>query len=133
MDNVRGVVVWSLVVLTVVALIAGLMVAMPHYWVWQQHMHGEAELARATANRKIVVQEAEAKKEAATLLGEAEVARAHGLAEANKIVGNSLGGSENYIRYLWIQQIDKVSGQIIYVPTEAGLPILEAGKRAATK
>jgi hypothetical protein len=75
---------------------------------------GLAELARATYNRKVIVQEAEAKKEAAKLLGEAEVARAGGLAEANEaneIVGNSLGGPENYIRYLWIQQIDKVSGQ----------------------
>jgi len=101
----------------------------PPYHVWEQEMEGKAELARATFNRKVAVQEAEAKKEAAGLLGEAEVARAHGLAEANKIVGNSLGGPENYIRYLWIQQIDKVSGQVIYVPTEAGLPLTEAGKR----
>jgi len=94
----------------------------------QQELEGKAELARATFNRQVAVQEALAKKEAAGLLGEAEVARAHGLAEANHIVGASLGGPENYIRYLWIQQIDKVGGQIIYIPTEAGLPVLEAGR-----
>lgn len=115
----------------VVALIASVMFGCPRYNVWAAHMSGEAELAHATANRKILVQEAEAKKAAATLLGEAEVARAHGLAEANQIVGKSLGGPENYLRYLWIQNIDKVSGQVIYVPTENGLPLTEASRLAS--
>lgn len=112
-----------------VGIVVGVAIGMagcPVYTVWQQEMAGKAELARATYNRRVLVQEAEAKKEAAALLGEAEVARAHGLAEANHIVGNSLGGPDNYIRYLWIQQIDKVSGQVIYVPTETGLPLTEA-------
>jgi len=102
------------------------MAGCPVYRVWQQEMEGKAELSRATYSRKVLVQEAEAKKEAAKLLGEAEVARAAGLAEANHIVGGSLGGPENYIRYLWVQNIDKISGQVIYVPTEAGLPLTEA-------
>ena len=114
------------IALTVLAAIVTLAFAAPIWNVWAARLSGEAELAHATANRKILVQEAEAKKEAAKLLGEAEVARAHSLAEANHIVGNSLGGPENYIRYLWIQQIDKVSAQVIYVPTETGLPLTEA-------
>jgi len=118
-------------VLLVLLLVAGGMAGCPVYNVWAARLSGEAELAHATANRKIAVQEAEAKKEAATLLGEAEVARAHGLAEANQIVGKSLGSPENYLRYLWIQQIDKVSGQVIYVPTETGLPLTEATRLAA--
>ena len=112
-----------------VLLIAVTMAGCPRYNVWEQEMAGRAELARATYNRQVAVQEALAKKEAAHLLGEAEVARAHGLAEANHIVAGSLGSPENYLRYLWIQQIDKVSGQVIYVPTETGLPLTEAGKR----
>lgn len=102
----------------------------PNYNVWEQGLAGQAELRRAEQNRQIAVQEALAKKEAAKLLGEAEVERASGLAEANKIVGASLGGPENYLRYLWIQQIDKVSGQVIYIPTETGLPLTEAGRAA---
>lgn len=98
----------------------------PQYNVWEQGLAGEAELKRAQQNRQIAVQEAQAKKDAATLLGEAEVARARGVAEANRIIGDSLKGHEAYLRYLWINNIDKVSGQIIYVPTEANLPILEA-------
>lgn len=113
----------------IVGLILGLMLGIPPYKVWSAHKHGQAEFAKAEQNRRISVLEAQAKKDSSTLLGEAEVARAHGFAEANRIVADSLGGHDNYIKYLWIQQIDKIAGQIIYVPTEAGLPITEAGKR----
>ena len=128
MEEVKSHLLRNIVVIIVVFIVA-LMLGIPPYKVWSAHLHGQAEFKKAEQNRRIVVLEAEAKKEAAKLLGEAEVARATGLAEANHIVGNSLGGPDNYIKYLWIQQIDKVAGQIIYVPTEAGLPILEAGKR----
>lgn len=102
----------------------------PHYHVWQQGLVGEAELRRAEQNRKIVVQEAEAKKEAARSLAEAEIERAKGVAESNKIIGTSLQGNEDYLRYLWVSSMnDKESPTVIYIPTEAGLPILEAGKR----
>ena len=68
------------------------------------------------------------KLEAAKLKAQSEIERAKGVAEANKIIGNSLKGNESYLRYLWIQNIDNPN-ETIYVPTEAGLPILEAGKR----
>jgi hypothetical protein len=123
----------ALVVFVGVLVVAVLAAGCPVYSVWSERLHGEAELARATANRRIVIQEAESKKEAAKLLGEAEVARAHGLAEANQIVGKSLGGPENYLRYLWIQNIDKVTGQVIYVPSENGLPLTEAGRLSVPK
>lgn len=128
MDEHPG--LWITVILLLLCIIGvGAMFGCPIYRVWQQKMEGEAELSHATYSKQVAVQEAQAKKDAAALLGEAEVARAHGLAEANRIVGGSLGGPENYLRYLWIQQIDKVSGQVIYVPTETGLPLTEAGKR----
>lgn len=37
----------------------------PNYSVYQQNLEGEAELARATQNRQISIQEAQAKKESA--------------------------------------------------------------------
>lgn len=125
-QELRATHVISTIAVSLVVCSAAAMAGCPVYNVWQQEMEGRAELAKATYSRQVLVQEATAKKEAAKLLGEAEVARAHGLAEANHIVGNSLGGPDNYIRYLWIQQIDKVSGQVIYVPTETGLPLTEA-------
>ena len=100
----------------------------PHYNVWQQGLAGEAELARAGQNRQIKTQEAEATKESAVLLAEAEISRAKGVAEANKIIGKSLDGNESYLHYLWIHNLAECQGDIIYVPTEAGLPILEAGR-----
>jgi len=98
----------------------------PRYRVWQQGLEGEAELKRAEQNRKIAVQEAEAKKEAAKSLADAEVIRAEGVAKANAIIGNSLKGNEDYLRYLWIDNLEKNPNAVIYVPTEAGLPILES-------
>lgn len=101
----------------------------PHYNVWQQGLAGEAEYKRAEQNRQIAVRQAEAKRDAASLLAEAEVARARGVAQANKIIGDSLKENEAYLRYLWITNMSEASKETIYIPTEAGVPILEAGKR----
>ena len=119
---------WS-VVTVVILLIAALIYGYPQYKVWQQRLAGQAELARAEQNRKIAIQEAEAKKESARALAEAEVIRAEGVAKANRIIGESLRGNESYLRYIWIQTLNDNPQNVIYVPTEAGLPILEAGKR----
>jgi len=102
----------------------------PQYEVWQKGKLGEAELSRAVQNRKIVVQEAEAKKESAKLHAESEVIRAEGVAKANKIIGESLHNNEEYLRYLWIIDVAgaNVDKTIVYVPTETNLPILEAGR-----
>lgn len=97
--------------------------------VWNAETAGEAELAQASSNRRIAVLEAQAKLDSAKMYADAEVARARGVAQANKIVAEGLGGPEGYLRYLYINNLENSKGQIIYVPTEAGLPILEAGKR----
>lgn len=101
----------------------------PRYNVWKSGLDGEAELQKATQNRQIAIEEAKAKKESAKMLSEAEIIRAEGVAEANKIIGDSLKGNEAYLRYLWIDGLNRNNQNVIYVPTEAGLPILEAGKR----
>lgn len=98
----------------------------PQYRVWQRDLSGQAQLAEAEWTRKIVIEEADAKKESAKLLAEAEIERAKGVAEANEIIGESLKGNESYLRYLWIQGLQDGSSEVIYIPTEANLPILEA-------
>lgn len=108
------------------------MLLIPHYIVWQQGMRGVAELRRAEQNRKIAVQEAEAKKESATLLAAAEIERAKGVAEANRIIGESLKGNDAYLRYLWVQGLQDGNSEVVYVPTEANLPILEATRKNPT-
>lgn len=94
--------------------------------VWSEGMAGQAELARAEYNRQIATTEANAKKESAKALADAEVIRAEGVAKANKIIGDSLKDNEGYLRYLWIDGLQQSESQIIYVPTEANLPILES-------
>jgi regulator of protease activity HflC (stomatin/prohibitin superfamily) len=94
---------------------------------------GAAELAQSESSKKIQIEDARGKLEAATYLANAEIERAKGVAEANKIIGDSLKGNEAYLRYLYISNLEKAesngSVNTIYIPTEAGLPILEAGKR----
>ena len=34
----------------------------------------------------------------------------------------------SYLHWLWIDNIEKNPNAVIYIPTEANLPILEAGK-----
>ena len=104
---------------------------LPQYGVWQQELAGRAELVRAEQNRRITVLEAQARLEAEELNAAAEVARAHGVAEANAIVAEGLGGPEGYLRYLWIQSLGENGQDVIYIPTEAGLPLLEATRQVA--
>lgn len=111
------------------AVMAGLLFGVPAYWVYHQHQEGRAELAKQEYSKQILVQEAMAKQESAKYLAQAEVTRAEGVAKANKIIGDSLNGNEAYLHYLWIHNLEVGNHDVIYVPTEAGLPIFEAGGR----
>ena len=111
-----------------VTVILGGLAFGPIYGVWAQRLSGEAELARTEANRQIRVLEAKAEQDAAKALAEAEVTRAEGVARANKIIGDSRQNNEGYLRYLWIQGLQNNHMQVVYIPTEANLPILEASR-----
>lgn len=107
-------------------LLAGMLIGWPQYRVYQQRLAGEAALAEAQSSRQVAILEARAKKESAVSLAEAEVIRAEGAAKANKILQDSLGGPEGYLRYLQIQALEETKASLIYVPTEAGLPVTES-------
>lgn len=129
-DLYGGEVIWSHWIVLFIGLIMVIMGTMPLYGVWSKELRGKADLKEAEWSRQIAVEEAKAQKESATLKAEAEIERAKGVAQANDIISDSLKGNEEYLRYLWIDQLSSgQAGQIIYVPTETGLPILEAGKR----
>lgn len=117
--------------LAIATLAGGLLYGCPQYRVYSQRMDGEAELAQANYSKQVQVQDAKAKLESAQAYADAEVIRAQGVARANAIIGNSLRDNEAYLRYLWINKLsdsEGKGGQVIYVPTEAGLPILEASR-----
>lgn len=110
-----------------VALIAVILLVGPLYRVWSSSKTGEAEYVRAEQNRKIKIEEAKANLEAEKLNAQAEIERARGAAEAIKIENGSI--TPTYIQYLWVRQQGLSSNnKIVYIPTEAGLPILEAGR-----
>lgn len=119
----------TLALSAVIVAVAGVILN-PYVRVWTYGMDGQAQMAQAESSRQIKVREAQATRDAALLLAEAEVARAKGVAEANRIVADGLGGPEGYLRYLYIEGLkearEKGNAQVIYVATEAGLPILES-------
>ena len=115
-----------LICVLIAVAILGLMIGMPMYNVWQQEMTGKAEFSRAEQNRRIKVEEAKAEMESAKYRADAEIIRAEGVARANEIIGGSLKDNKDYLTYLWIQALYDESNSVIYVPTEANMPLLEA-------
>ena len=125
---------FTILVVAIIAIAgAALLIGMPAYNVYAKRMAGKAAYEEALQNRQIRVLEARALLDAAELTAQAEVARAKGTNEANRIMAESLGGPENYLRWAYINMLQETAGsgdrQIIYLPTEAGMPILEAGRR----
>ena len=104
-------------VLLVLTLVAGWLAIAPEY-----------RLHKASIEKRILVEQAKAEADASLEEARAEVERAKGTAEANKIVDASI--TEPYLRYLYINSLKNTENQVIYLPTEAGLPILEAERQA---
>ena len=111
-------------IIIAVLLLGGILWGIPNYKVYARELNGKAQLREAEWNRQIAVQEAEALKESAQLKAEAEVIRAGGIAEANEIISESL--TERYIQYKFVEGLNDGNTEVIYVPTEANLPLLEA-------
>lgn len=130
----------AILAIIAIGIIIGLMFGWQKFKVYAAEQSGKASYAEADQNRQIKIVEAVAENEAATSQAlakvkiaeaeaKAEIERAKGVAEANKIIGEGLRGNEDYLRYLWIEKVAGSQNQVIYVPAENGLPLLEAGKR----
>jgi len=117
---------WIVSILAALVLSVAACAVVPIYRVWSRTLRGKSALREAEWSRKVAIEEAAASKESAKFLAEAEIIRAEGVAQANEIIGSSLKENEEYLRYLWIQGLQDGSSEVIYIPTEANLPILEA-------
>ncbi len=103
-------------------IIAGLMFIWPQYNVWQQGLAGKASLRRAEQDRKILIEQAKAEKESAQFR-----------ADAIAIVG---AAAQEYPEYRLQEFLGAFAEalqngnieKIIYVPTEANIPVMEAGR-----
>lgn len=98
-------------------------IAYRHYSVWSMEMQGKAKLAEATQSRQIQIEQAKAEFEAAKHR-----------AEAIAIVGKAAQEFPEYRQQEYIGAFAEALkegniDQIMYIPTEAGIPIMEAGKR----
>jgi len=120
----------SIVAIVIVVAIA--LIGLPTYNVYSKQMQGKAAYEEAVQNRRIRVLEAQALLDSAQLTAQAEVARARGTNEANRIMAESLGGPDNYLRWSYINMLGETAGkpgrEVIYIPTEATMPILEASR-----
>jgi regulator of protease activity HflC (stomatin/prohibitin superfamily) len=105
----------------IIVIILG-MAGCPQYNVYSARMDGEATVARANGAKQALVAQAMAEKESAQLR-----------ADAIKIVGQAAKDYPEYRQQEFIgafaeaMQSGKIS-QIIYVPTEANIPIIEANR-----
>lgn len=120
-------IVW--IVLTI-CFIAGLFYATPKYFVWTSSIaieklenQGKQKLAKAEQERQILIAQAQAEKDSASLR-----------AEAIEIVGQAAKDFPEYRHQEFLGAFaealkEGAINQIIYVPTEANIPVMEAGKR----
>ena len=128
-NNQRGnaeVTVAVVLFILAILLLIGIVVGWQWFKVFSREQSGRAELAQATWNRRIAVEEAQANLEAERLNAQAEVERAKGAADAIAIEAGTL--TPEYIQYLWVRKAKFDESTVIYIPTEASLPILEAGR-----
>ena len=119
-------------VLVAILLLAILIFLPPLLGPWFAERSGLAEFARAEQNRQIIVEQAAADKQAAILRAEAELETSKIRAQAIAVVGEVAKAYPEYRlqEFIGAYAVALETGtidQIIYVPTEANIPILEAG------
>jgi hypothetical protein len=104
----------------------------PVYSVWSSRKRGEAQLAEANFAEQVAISEANARLKAAEINKKAEVIDAEAVAESVGKIGGALASNDGYLRWQWIKAMaDNEPASVVYVPTEANLPILEAGRMRA--
>lgn len=122
---------WVAIVLLCLALVIafffGAVAIQKKFSIWSKEQKGRATLAEATFSRQVKIEEAKANLEAEKLNAQSELVRAEGAAKSIQAEAGQL--TENYIRYLWVRQQNNLNDKtVIYLPTEAGLPVLEANR-----
>lgn len=115
----------SIVVLLLLWLLAGY----PHWKVWASHKAGQADLQRARNEQQIQIAQAQSRLDAAELNKKAAVIEAQAVALQIEAIGKQLTEHDLYLKWQWIKMMeDRPESSIIYVPTEANIPILEANR-----
>ena len=123
----------GLLLLGAIGIIGGIGVAMiilAQIGVWQKALEGNAELQKANYTRQVAVVEAQAKLDSASKLAQVRIQEAKGIAEANRIIGESLRNNPDYLTFLQIEAIkegaDKGNKTYFVAPNQAGVPVIAA-------
>jgi len=121
-DLFSGIAMLALAVGLVVGIIFGGVAIWSLLRVYNATSIGKAELARADQNRQILITQAKAEKEAAELR-----------AEAIHVMGKAAKDFPEYRQQEFMAAFGEALregniSQIIYVPTEANIPVLEASR-----
>jgi regulator of protease activity HflC (stomatin/prohibitin superfamily) len=102
----------------------------PTYKVWASQKSGEADLAQAHKEQQVQVAKAQGRLDAAKLNKDAAIVEAEAVAAQIEKIGANLTKHDLYLKWQWIKMMEeRPESSVIYVPTEANLPILEAGMR----
>ena len=101
----------------------------PVYQVWASKKRGQAELAEANFAEQVAIAQATARLKSAQMNREAEVIDAMAVADSIAKIGNALQENDGYLRWQWIKSVADTDNEVIYIPTEANLPILEATRK----
>jgi hypothetical protein len=115
----------------VLIVIAWSLVGYPIWKVWASHKDGQADLQRAKNEQQIQICEAQSRLDAAELNKKAAIIEAQAVAQQIQAIGSQLTAHDLYLRWQWIKMMedrDDSETSVIYVPTEANLPILEANR-----
>ena len=115
------------IIIGVVAVFLWFIVGYPSWNVWASRKSGEAQLAEAENAEKVAMMKANARLNAAKANKEAEIIEAEAVSLSIEKIGNSLEANPSYNKWQWIKMMDRDNDKsVIYVPTEANIPILEA-------
>jgi hypothetical protein len=111
---------WLIGFIVLGTLIALVMWALPAYHVYSARMEGEATLQRSESTKRILVEQAQAELDAAKLRKEAiEIMGAAAQQYPEYRLQEFMGAFADAMQNGSVQKI-------IYVPTEANIPIIEA-------
>jgi regulator of protease activity HflC (stomatin/prohibitin superfamily) len=134
MDRVFGWALGTFSAVLALGIICLMLLWSPLVGPWAQERRGIANLREAQQDRQILIEEAQAKHEVSILQASAEKKAAKLRADAIEIIGAAAQRYPEYRQQEFIGAFAKALedgkiNQIIYVPTEAYIPVLEAGKR----
>jgi len=124
MKNQKGYGELGFLSLAGIVLFGAMLFLWPKYRVYSQELRGQAALAEAKSSKQVQVEQARGELESSKLR-----------AEAIKVIGKAAQEYPEYRNQEFIGAFGEALRegqieQIIYVPTEANIPILEAGKRS---